>query len=352
MFSKFKTGKRNCSPQKFLESLVALTLVCLITMGAVYDASVKQITVIKSDVFQDSYESKTLRTRQNDVEAFLKENDIELSGAQQLSVPLDKELENADILEIKQGKNVRLISGGEETSILATEKNVGAILEDAGITLGANDFTEPAVNESISDDQQIVIHRVTEWQSVSYETIPSPNVIVEDENLYTDEKKISWGKDGKRELTYRVLCEGEHEFSRELVSDVIVEEAEDTVVRVGTKTRPTVVTASGQTLTYSRKIQVTATAYDTSPGENGGYSRTALGLKPGYGIVAVDPRVIPLGTKLYIESPDGGASWSYGVCIAGDTGGAIKGNRIDLCYNTQGECIQFGRRSATVYVLD
>ena len=81
MFSKFKTGKRNCSPQKFLESLVALTLVCLITMGAVYDASVKQITVIKSDVFQDSYESKTLRTRQNDVEAFLKENDIELSGA-------------------------------------------------------------------------------------------------------------------------------------------------------------------------------------------------------------------------------------------------------------------------------
>ena len=60
-----------------------------------------------------------------------------------------------------------------------------------------------------------------------------------------------------------------------------------------------------------------------------------MGLTPGFGIVAVDPTVIPLGTKLYIESPDGGKSWTYGYCIAGDTGGAIKGNRVDLCYNAR-----------------
>ena len=77
-----------------------------------------------------------------------------------------------------------------------------------------------------------------------------------------------------------------------------------------------------------------------------------MGLTPGYGIVAVDPRVIPLGTKLYIESTDDGKSWSYGYCLAGDTGGAIKGNRVDLCYNTQYECIQFGRRNATVYIIE
>ena len=86
--------------------------------------------------------------------------------------------------------------------------------------------------------------------------------------------------------------------------------------------------------------------------ENGGYSKTAYGLTPGYGIVAVDPKVIPLGTKLYIESSDGGKSWVYGYCIAGDTGGAIKGNKVDLCFNTKAECIKFGRKTATVYILN
>ncbi|MBI4733746.1 MAG: 3D domain-containing protein [Rubrobacteridae bacterium] len=61
------------------------------------------------------------------------------------------------------------------------------------------------------------------------------------------------------------------------------------------------------------------------------------------GVVAVDPRVIPLGTRLYIEG--------YGEAIAADTGGAIKGNRIDLCYNTPGECFKFGRQTVKVHVL-
>ena len=79
---------------------------------------------------------------------------------------------------------------------------------------------------------------------------------------------------------------------------------------------------------------------------------TATGMKAQYGVIAVDPRVIPLGSRVYVESSDGGKSWVYGFAIAGDTGGAIKGNRIDLCYNTKAECYQFGRKSATVYVLE
>ena len=71
-----------------------------------------------------------------------------------------------------------------------------------------------------------------------------------------------------------------------------------------------------------------------------------------YGVIAVDPKVIPLGSRVYIESSDGGKSWVYGFAVAADTGGAIKGNKIDLCYNTRAECLQFGRRSATVYILD
>lgn len=93
---------------------------------------------------------------------------------------------------------------------------------------------------------------------------------------------------------------------------------------------------------YSKVITASATAYCDQ-------GRTASGIHSKEGVVAVDPRVIPLGTRLYIESTDG--SWSYGVCLAGDTGGAIKGNRVDLFYDSYSQCIQFGRRSCNIYVL-
>ena len=68
------------------------------------------------------------------------------------------------------------------------------------------------------------------------------------------------------------------------------------------------------------------------------------------GAVAVDPKVIPLGTRLYIEAPDG--SWTYGKAIAADTGGSIKGNKVDLYMESYDEAIRFGRRPAKVYILE
>lgn len=73
-------------------------------------------------------------------------------------------------------------------------------------------------------------------------------------------------------------------------------------------------------------------------------------MKAGPGVVAVDPRVIPLGTRLYIASTDGTAD--YGYALPGDTGGAIKGNKIDLFFSTASQVRQFGRRNVTVYILD
>ncbi len=93
---------------------------------------------------------------------------------------------------------------------------------------------------------------------------------------------------------------------------------------------------------YSKVITASATAYCDQ-------GKTASGIHSKEGVVAVDPRVIPLGTRLYIESTDG--SWSYGVCLAGDTGGAIKGNKVDLFYDSYSRCMQFGRRSCNIYVL-
>ena len=101
---------------------------------------------------------------------------------------------------------------------------------------------------------------------------------------------------------------------------------------------------------YKYVIECTATAYDPSPEENGGWggmSATGVPLQPG--VIAVDPKVIPLGSRVYIESLDG--SWTYGYALAADTGGAIKGNRVDLLFLTKSECYEFGRRKCRVYVL-
>ena len=94
---------------------------------------------------------------------------------------------------------------------------------------------------------------------------------------------------------------------------------------------------------YSQVLVMNATSYTDDPSENGGYSTTRLGTPLRYGVVAVDPRVIPLGTKLYIEG--------YGYAVAEDTGGAIKGNRIDLCFTNKVQANAFGRRNVKVYIL-
>ena len=95
-------------------------------------------------------------------------------------------------------------------------------------------------------------------------------------------------------------------------------------------------------------IDVTATAYHRI--EDGG-EITASGTMTQYGTIAVDPRVIPLGSRLYVVSDGGDQSWSYGPGLAEDTGGLIKGTKIDLFFMTGDEANDFGIRPAKVYIL-
>lgn len=93
---------------------------------------------------------------------------------------------------------------------------------------------------------------------------------------------------------------------------------------------------------YNRTLTMTATAYTAYDDGNGNYTYRGNFLRKG--LVAVDPTVIPLGTRLYIEG--------YGYAIADDIGGAIKGNKIDLAYENRQDALQFGRQKVTVYVID
>lgn len=117
-------------------------------------------------------------------------------------------------------------------------------------------------------------------------------------------------------------------------------EPKPTIFHMG---KSSVATSRGS-FTRGKVVTMSASAYDPSAGR-GRYATgiTASGMKAQYGVVAVDPRVIPLGTRVFVEG--------YGFAIAADTGGAIKGNKIDLCYPTRRECMQFGRRKVKVHIL-
>ena len=108
----------------------------------------------------------------------------------------------------------------------------------------------------------------------------------------------------------------------------------------------TLTTASGQELAYTQVLSCKATAYTT---QRQSWKKTATGTTARVGAIAVDPRVIPYGTRMFIVSADG--SITYGVATAEDCGGSIKGNRIDLFFDTYDECVSFGVRACDVYLL-
>jgi len=110
----------------------------------------------------------------------------------------------------------------------------------------------------------------------------------------------------------------------------------------------TLILQDGTVLHYSKVLNMQATGF-TSDGESGN-EYTALGTRTRYGVCAVDPRVIPLKTNLYVVSA--GGSWDYGYARAEDVGGAVKGYIIDLFFPSASTMNSFGRRACTVYVLD
>jgi 3D (Asp-Asp-Asp) domain-containing protein len=120
------------------------------------------------------------------------------------------------------------------------------------------------------------------------------------------------------------------------------------VIAVGTGSGARIVAASATHQAIKpapkggRRMRVEASGY--APGSGGADNRTATGAKAVRGVIAVDPHVIPLGTHVYVPG--------YGYAVAADTGGAIHGNRIDLCFGSYAEAIAWGRRSVTIIILD
>lgn len=260
----------------------------------------------------------------------------------------DKMTVKDNTVHIDRAFYVTVVADGVNTTFKTIKCSVAQAIEKAGVTYTDADNITMSLDETVKADDKIVIYRmtsetVTETETLKYETIEKKT-----DKLYEGEKKVDTeGKNGKKEYVYEVVYTDGVETERKLVSETVVKEPVDKVILIGTKKIPPKVTTASTPTTYKKVYQMNASAY--TYGEDGG-NVTCLGIRPYKGIVAVDPSVIPLGTKLYIETSDG--KYVYGEAVAGDKGSAIKGMKIDLFLNSEAECRKFGRRTVNVYVID
>lgn len=331
--------------------IVVLTLI--LTLASSYTFAASNIDVL---LIKDS-QQKHIETSVETVEEMLKEFNISLKANDSVFPSLSTVLEDGMKVIIETEKDVVINAGGVSYTFKTAEEVNKDFMIKNNITVGELDYIDSQYDE-LNNTLTVNLIKVEEKEIYVTESIPCSVVNIENPYLYEGQSvKVKDGKNGTKKTTYKVRYENGKETSRISISEETVAVPVDTLVEVGTGKLPenSIMLSDGKVLNYSKAIMVNASAYDLSfascgkrPGDRG-YGITASGMRAAYGVVAVDPKVIPLGTKLYITSTDG--SWTYGEAIAGDTGGAIKGNRVDLFFNTYSECISFGRKTAMVYIL-
>lgn len=353
-----KAVKQQIAERQLWASLFAAMLLLTVT-GAVM-LQMRAVTVF------DGERQIHVRTLKQTVGEVLTREGVVLDEKDEVSPALGMRLRREDSIVIHRAFDVALTNGTEPMTVRTTEKALSDVLAENGIELGELDVVSPSLDTVVTAETQINITRiaqnaVAEYSEILYKTVRRPNSAMERGTT----NMVQQGVKGQKEVVYNVTTQNGAETARDLVGERIVAEAVDEIVEYGTKSPvrqlETLTSRSGghasaDGFSYSRAITCNASAYDLSyascgkrPGDRG-YGVTASGMKAAPGVVAVDPRVIPLGTRLYIASNDGSAD--YGYAVAGDTGGAIKGNRVDLFFSSHAQAMQFGRRSVTVYVLD
>ncbi len=291
-------------------------------------------------IYVDGAEAAHIETLSDDPQIWLKKTGVEVYEGDLFKT------ENHNIY-IERAIYVTVIADGEQVSYKTLKGTVKDVIAAGGFSLADSDIVTPSRYNNVTESTTITIERVSTATVTETEVIKYDTKKVKDSSLYEGQTEVKTkGENGKTEHTYTVTYVDGKETSRTLVSSKVVKEAVTEVVKVGTKIKSSFKASANAPKNYKTVLTMRASAY-TYGNDGGNY--TCLGQPTRRGVVAVDPSVIPLGTRLYIESEDG--KYIYGEAVAGDTGGAIKGNKIDLFVESASECRAFGRRNVTVYIL-
>lgn len=336
--------------KKFLRATgICVTLmVGIATTSTIFgsqDEDYSHVTVEYSNGEASSYNTKA-RT----VEDFITDVNLTLDDAETIETDLDEEIEDDMVIRIDEGIPLDLSIDGEKVEMtVKTGTTIQSLIKELSEETGIEYYStnENQLDELTADDEINLLTKSTKivntTRDIKYDT-----VYEETESLPVGEEKvITPGVNGSEEVVEQVIYYGNEEFLRKDISSNVILEPVNAVVQVGVP--KTVSTPEGDRV-YTKVLEMDSSAYTAGyestgkrPGD-AGYGITATGAQAKKGVVAVDPNVIPLGTELYVEG--------YGLCVAADTGGSIKGHKIDLFYPNLSDALQYGRRTATVYVLE
>lgn len=311
----------------------------------------------------------------------LKEAGLRFTQDMACSESTDAPLTDGMELVITRLTAFSVTADGKTAGYKVASGTVGEALEKCGFTLGENDRLNVPKERRLTSGMRLVIERVQVTEEKETEDIEYGTQYVTSRELPQGETQLlSAGLKGEKELCYRATYVDGKLESRELLSEEVKSEPVKQIVMRGTGLpttapklefiddgsgatpdptpsggkKPAVSVSAkegvltdpwGNEIAYSKTITGTCTAYCIPGGT------TSIGLEAVRGVIAVDPDIIPYGTRMYVASPDGRIVYGYGV--AGDTGGACMAGDIiaDLCYDTVEECSIIGRREMVLYIL-
>ncbi|KUG05179.1 cell wall-binding protein [hydrocarbon metagenome] len=323
---KIAQDKKGISLKTAVMSVIALLL-----LVSLFYALQKPVAI---DVDGDIIETRAFFT--STVEEVLENRNVALGPYDKVQPSLNSIVKRSESIKITRASPVTVIVGGVKKEIITTPVSITEAINLAGFDLGPKDIIKTLAVDKTIADQVIEVIRVTEKQDQIEETIPYETEKTTDNTLEKGlSRTIKSGQPGIAVNTVNITYHNGQEVARKVIDSETKVAPEKAVVAMGTITA---ISRGNLNFNFDRAAYMTVSAY-TYTGRN-----TSCGLKPAVGLVAVDPNVIPLGSKLYIEG--------YGYATAADTGGSIKGDRIDVFMEDRGQCLSWGRKTVKVYILN
>jgi len=283
-------------------------------------------------------------TEATTVGEFLRERGITVGERDFVSPVSETPLTDRMTVVYRAAVPVTIVTAREKRTVYTSADDVASMLAEQGIGIVRGDRISPSLSAVVRANGVVRISHLATWERVETRSIPAPTIARIDASISPGSTRIlNNGAPGERVVTVVFTQRDGGPVSARVVRSTVTRKPHPHIVALGLDEFEAF-TQTSQTnalVDASNSMHMIATAY--TAGCYGCSGITATGRPAGHGIVAVDPRVIPLGARLYIPG--------YGYAIAGDTGGAIRGNRIDLGFNSLRDALLFGRREVIVYRL-
>ena len=311
----------------------------------------------KTVIVHDGIDTYVINTKKNTLGDALVQNDVSLGPEDRLSLPKDTVLTVSapSRVYIKRAVPVSIVSGGDIEIVYTSRDTVNEVLEDNGLELGPKDRIEGAEFDS-PVEKNMVIKLIRVSEKYVFEDNSIPFRVEERFNHNMDAGTFKTVKEGVEGLTrsqYKLILENNKIISKNLLAKTVVSEPINKLVEVGTILN--FINSRGDTVRYEKAMNMRATSYTASFDDCGKhpdhpeFGITYTGMKVRLGIIAVDRKVIPLGTKVYVEVV--GNTPDYGYALAADIGSAIKGDLIDLYFDDAEKVAKWGVKKVKVYIL-